>query len=384
LTTTTPRLRFNRPKGGNLPPDNPASIKPGMIRIRRSLDMSETKSRRRALRRVAAALLGASVVAGLAVALAGVADARSDDPGVKRSTITLQVSLTDNGPAIETLAAVVYEPTAGHIRGIQVMIPGSTYDHRYFDLKTSDGWVSQARKAAMDGWIAVAVDRIGTGNSSHPAADKLRAAAHAATIHQLVTRLKATYRNLPVALVGHSLGSVIAIEEAATYKDVNAIVLTGFLHHAGGGDLFSAMIHPAAEDPAFTNRPVPAGYLTTRPGLRHLFYWPFNADLSTVMADDAVKQTSTSGEHDDFGAELFNDVFGKDVTVPVLSLVGDHDFFFFDPADLAKTIAAEPGAYPLSPSVDVRAIPDAGHDLALQRNGDSTTNLIDKWLSEKL
>lgn len=346
--------------------------------------MPETKSRRRALRRVAAALLGASVVAGLAVAGVGVANAKGDDPGVKTSTITLQVSLTDTGPANETLAAFVYQPPGGHVRGIQVMIPGSTYDHRYFDLKTSHGLVSQARKAAKDGWIAVAVDKIGTGNSSHPAADEVRTAAHAATIHQLITTLKATFGNLPVALVGHSLGSVIAIEEAATYKDVNAIVLTGFLHHAGGGNLFPELIHPAAEDPAFANRPVPAGYFTTRPGLRQLFYWPFNADLSTVMADDAIKQTTTAGEQVDFGAELFNDVFGKDVTVPVLSLVGEHDVSFFDPADLAKTIAAEPGAYPLSPSVDVRAIPDAGHDLALQRNGDSTTNAIDKWLSEKI
>jgi len=55
------------------------------------------------------------------------------------------------------------------------MVPGVTYDHRYFDLKTSRSWVSQAREAAKDGWISVAVDRLGTGDSSSPAADQLTA-----------------------------------------------------------------------------------------------------------------------------------------------------------------------------------------------------------------
>lgn len=47
-----------------------------------------------------------------------------------------------------------------------------------------------------------------------------------------------------------------------------------------------------------------AGSLTTRArGLRHLFYWPFNADVSTVRADDAGKQPTTPGAVGDFGAE---------------------------------------------------------------------------------
>lgn len=346
--------------------------------------MSSTKPRMRTAR-LAAVALASTFVVGLPVAASGAAAATSDGQGFKQHTMTQQVSLTDNGPADQTLSSVVYEPTGGRARGIQVMIPGSTYDHRYFDLKTSQGWVSQARAAAKDGWISVAVDRIGTGNSSHPAADKLGDTAHAATIHQLVTELKATYKGLPVALVGHSLGSTIAIQEAATYKDVDAVVTTGLLHHAGAGlGLFSTLIHPSAQDPEFAGRPVPAGYLTTQDGLRHLFYWPFNADLNTVNADDAIKQTTTTGEITDFGAEQYKNVFAKNVNVPVLSVVGEHDSFFFDPANLDKAVAAEPASYPGSPQADVKVIPSAGHDLALQRNADSTTNFIDTWLSHKL
>ncbi|MEU5698797.1 alpha/beta fold hydrolase [Streptomyces aurantiacus] len=89
------------------------------------------------------------------------------------------------------------------------MVPGVTYDHRYFDLKTNRGWISQARKAAEDGWITVAVDRLGTSDSSSPAAHRLNATTHSATIHQLITKLRTDHKGLPVALVGHSMGSVV-------------------------------------------------------------------------------------------------------------------------------------------------------------------------------
>ncbi|KUN89279.1 alpha/beta hydrolase [Streptomyces griseoruber] len=327
----------------------------------------------------------ASLVAAIAVSTGGASAATGGDPGFTRHTITQKVSLTGSGPADQTLSAVQYEPTGARVKGIQVMVPGVTYDHRYFDLKTSRGWVSQAREAAKDGWISVAVDRLGTGDSSSPAADQLNGATHSATIHQLITKLKAAHKGLPVALVGHSMGSAVAIREAATYKDVDAVVVTGFMHHSGSGQLvFNAMMHPAAEDAAFKGRTIPDGSLTSRDGMRHQFYWPFNADLSTVKGDDAVKQITTQGEFTAFGDELINDTFGKNVDVPVLSLVGEHDGLFFDPADLKKALAAEPASYGSSPDVDVKSVLNAGHDLALQRNADSTTNTINEWLSDKL
>lgn len=345
--------------------------------------MSAILPRKRAAK-WAAALLGTSLVVSLATASGSAAVASGPDAGLSRHTISLRVSLTGTGPADQTLAAVVYQPTRGTTRGIQILLPGATYDHRYFDLRTSKGYVSEARQAARDGWIAVATDPLGRGASSRPAADLLTGTSQAAAIHQLVTYLRARHHKLPITLVGHSLGSTTAIQEAATYKDVDAVVSTGFIHHAGGaGGVFGVLIYPAAGDPAFTRHPAPAGYLTTRPGLRHFFYWPFNADLSTVRADDAVKQTTTPGELDSFDDEWKNDSYGKEVTVPVLALVGQHDLTFFDPKDLSAAVAAEPRAYPASPAVDVRSIPDAGHDLALHRNAATTVRLIDNWLAGK-
>ncbi|WP_055513373.1 alpha/beta fold hydrolase [Streptomyces aurantiacus] len=130
-------------------------------------------------------------------------------PGFTLRTITQKVSLTGSGPADQTLSAVEYQPGHARVKGNQVMVPGVTYDHRYFDLKTNRGWISQARKAAEDGWITVAVDRLGTSDSSSPAAHRLNATTHSATIHQLITKLRTDHKGLPVALVGHSMGSVV-------------------------------------------------------------------------------------------------------------------------------------------------------------------------------
>ncbi len=341
---------------------------------------------RRAARFAVAAVSAASLVTAIAVTARAAPVSAVGERGFTRHTITQKVSLPGDGAADQTLSAVEYDPaTTTHIQGIQVMVPGVTYDHRYFDLKTSRGWVSQAREAAEDGWIAVAVDRLGTGNSSSPAVDQLNGATHSATIHQLIIALKDAHRGVPIALIGHSMGSAVVIREAATYKDVDAVVITGFIHHVGAGQgLFNAAIHPAAEDAAFKGHAIPDGSLTTRDGMRQLFYWPFNADLSTVSADDAAKQITTPGEFAAFGDEQHNDTYGENVDVPILSLVGEHDGLYFDPADLAKTISAEPAAYPASPDVTVKPIPDAGHDLALQLNAHSTTRTIDTWLSREL
>lgn len=65
-----------------------------------------------------------------------------------------------------------------------------------------------------------------------------------------------------------------------------------------------------------------------------------------------MKQTATEGEVSDFTEEQSAGHFAKDVVVPVLSVVGEHDTFFFDPADRDRTVAAEPAAYPASPRVE--------------------------------
>ena len=73
-------------------------------------------------------------------------------------------------------------------------------------------------------------------------------------------------------LVGHSLGSGIATVEAATFNDVDGLILTGFLHtFAPAIGAVPAALYPARDDPRFAGRNLPVDYLTTQPGTRG---WP--------------------------------------------------------------------------------------------------------------
>ena len=66
----------------------------------------------------------------------------------------------------------------------------------------------QAGRAAFD------YDRIGTGASSHPLSTELTIDSEAYVLHQIVSWLRASEGYSQVNLIGHSLGSVISIQEA--------------------------------------------------------------------------------------------------------------------------------------------------------------------------
>src|SRR5687767_9195756 len=68
------------------------------------------------------------------------------------------------------MAGRVFDPEPGSPPGpVLVCLPGGTYTHRYFDLEVPghDGY-SAARHWAAAGATVVALDQLGTGESSRP------------------------------------------------------------------------------------------------------------------------------------------------------------------------------------------------------------------------
>lgn len=243
-------------------------------------------------------------------------------------------------------------------------MPGATYDHRYFDLGTSRGVVSQARQAARDGWVAIALDRVGTGGSSKPPAASVTTAVQVASIDRFVDRIDRTYKRLPIVLVGHSYGSVVAAGVAAESDDVDALVITGFLYRrtAPSFEGFPELV-PAATDPVLAGRQLPEGYLTTVPNTRQFFYHLPNTDPATLAADERTKATTTAAEVPGFGQELQTGSFASAVRVPVLVVVGEYDYLFrgSDPAAFASV---QQQTFAAAVTVDAVPIRDAGHDVA--------------------
>ncbi|MCS7477077.1 alpha/beta hydrolase [Umezawaea endophytica] len=321
----------------------------------------------------------AAVAIGAAV-IGAITTAPSAASAVERQhgDLDVRVEVGVDGVGSVDLHAERYAPT-GRVRGVQVLVPGTTYDHHYFDL--GGGVVSQARQAARDGWLVIALDRVGTGGSSKPPAASVTTAVQVASLDHFVDEVDRLYRGLPIVLVGHSYGSVVAEGVAAVSDKVDALVVTGFLYRrtAPSFEGFPELT-PAATDPVLGGKGLPADYLTTAPNSREFFYHLPNANPATVAADERTKSTTTAAEVPGFAQEFTGQAFAKAVRVPVLVVVGEREYLYQgnDPA------AFEPdqrSAFAAAPSVRAEVVPNAGHDLALHRDAPFTTALIDRWAS---
>jgi pimeloyl-ACP methyl ester carboxylesterase len=264
---------------------------------------------------------------------------------------------------------------------VQILVPGVTYDHHYFDLEGGGDVVSQARQTAREGWLVLALDRVGTGDSSKPPAASVTTAVQVTSIDHFVDKIASMYRRLPIVLVGHSYGSVVAEGVAAASNKIDALVITGFMYRRTSPSFEGfPELTPTATDPVLGKQTLPAGYLTTAPNSRKFFYYLPNANRATLVADERTKSTTTAAEVPGFAQELASRAFATAVRVPVLVVVGDNDYLYQgdDPA------AFEPdqkSAFGAAASVQAVLIPNAAHDLALHRNAPFTTALINRWAS---
>jgi pimeloyl-ACP methyl ester carboxylesterase len=161
-------------------------------------------------------------------------------------------------------------------RPVDVTVPGATYTHLYWDWPVDPALYNWTAKALRAGQAVLDYDRLGTGQSTSPPAVDLTVGGDAAVLHQVIAWVRGTAGYTDVNVIGHSLGSAIAVQEAGTWPgDVSRLVLSGFLNQMppGTAAALAADIYPAASDPQFPD--AGPGYLTTVPGTRgSLFYSP--------------------------------------------------------------------------------------------------------------
>ena len=147
------------------------------------------------------------------------------------------------------IAASIFVPSPAGLRldpcPVLCCLPGAALSRVYYDLVSNgDSTFSFARQMASAGCLVVALDLIGTGDSSRPAdgyeitPDSI-AAANAQSVAQILDRLRsgtlttalpALPRLIPIG-VGHSLGAVSSIIQQARFATYQGLVLLGY-----GGD----------------------------------------------------------------------------------------------------------------------------------------------------
>jgi pimeloyl-ACP methyl ester carboxylesterase len=355
----------------------------------------------------AAAAAGAAVLAAVPLMLSGAGPAAAATtaaatrPG-QCQTVTIPVSLSPGAPLDQSLSAEYCTP-AGEKPSIAVaMSSGASYNHTYYDGLgfPALSWVSMTLNAGM---ATLAIDPIGTGASSHPLSTDITVQSSAYTIHQAIGWLRETMGYQTVDLIGHSVGSMLAVEVAATWPaDVNAVALTGYLNvGTANGQAATNYAYPAADDPAFSgsgasgwascpasSAAAGACYFTTVPGARATMFY-YDGNPAVVSRDEATKDAFSmtllgTGIASSLEPPASNP--SSSVIAPVLMGVGQEDWLYCEGAgsadctDTTTLTAYEQQYFPHAASVTVFSEPDTGHDMALASTSATSAATIINWM----
>lgn len=274
---------------------------------------------------------------------------------------------------------------------LAILVAGATYSHDYWDWPTDRAKYSFVRWMNEQGFATLNFDRLGIGASEHPPAADVTIEAHAHIVNHLVKMARSgDLGGVPfekVALIGHSLGSLIVGAAAATYGGVDAVVETGAPGYVGvpkdNDETALAWMHPARADPRFAGTQVADGYFTTHPGGRApIFFWHEQIDQQVVADDEEVKETCTVGEMAQIGtaAALVNRI-----EVPALVIVGERDEIVMAMADGQSVEAILEQAASLAPAnFQFAIVPGMGHNLTMHLHAREGYKGIGRFLKEHL
>jgi pimeloyl-ACP methyl ester carboxylesterase len=239
----------------------------------------------------------------------------------------LRVPVTVAGTA-QTMYGRLCAPQGA--KTVQVLIPGGTYNNSYWDISYTPETRSFRQAMNKAGYATLAVDRLGTGNSSKPLSALVTAGAQASAVHQVIQTLRPRFSKVIVG--GHSIGSAMAMIEAGTFHDVDGVLVTGMTHRMNLITVLPVMANmiPAPLDLKFLGKTLDLGYLTTAPGTRYkAFHSPGPNVQAATALDESTKDVFAATESVD--TILLTNVlipFTKLINVPVVIVVGDGDSHF--------------------------------------------------------
>lgn len=306
-------------------------------------------------------------------------------------------SVVSAAPGATTCRAVQVPVTVGDQRGpisgtlcappgataVQVLVHGWTYDRNYFDFPYQRETYSYAQAANRAGYATLAIDRLGAGASLRPVSVFNTFPANVKAVHTVVQALRGgglgtKYQR--VIAVGHSLGSVTIAHEAGQYKDVEAIITTGFAHAINYLPVFAQILgrsYLARTDPKFAGSISDPLYATTMPGTRQSFYAAKNADPAIIAMDERLKAADSLV--DVATAVPYNLVnVDRELNIPVLVVDGSEDHLFCGLGAVTcdsdqSLVEHEKPWYGPKAKIEGMLVPGSGHDVQLEKTAPLAT-----------
>ncbi|AGP35104.1 alpha/beta hydrolase [Sorangium cellulosum] len=305
------------------------------------------------------------------------AEASSSSRHTKVERLVFPVTLSD-GNTYEVVGYLYYRDHYKY-RPLQVLVHGLTYTHEYWDIPSIGGRdYSYARHMAKEGYAVLALDMLGTGESSRPDGDFLDLAETAESVHQVLTemRTRGGVFKTPfnrIALVGHSNGAIISTYVQSTYNDADVLVNTGLTFTP----------HPIPVSPEAISALLQTPYIAIPPEIRtDIFYDAANADPALIAFDNAnIADTYTRGQFLSLLAVSEDPSLSgiHDVTSPVLIQFGETDEL--QPAAYVDSDAA---LYTSAARVTKAIVPDTGHILNGHRGTPIGWEQIDCWIHHNM
>lgn len=332
--------------------------------------------------------LAVTVLATMVSPLVMALPAAAEDSGCQ--SVTRTVSLAPGLPTDQIIRGTLCMPEDfSGAKTVDVLVHGTTYNSAYWDWPVDSPLYSYAARTIAAGRATFAYDRLGAGRSSKPLSTQLTVGVDGYVLHQLVGWLRSDLSFKKVDIVGHSFGSIVAINEAAHFNDTDKLVLTGLLH-VNNPNAFASVadFYPAFLDPQFAGQNLDPGYLTSVPGTRGGLFYSSSADPAVIAYDEAHKDATSSTLFADGFAETLAPAglnISNQVGQPILLVVGAQDFLncVGGPVDCSNTQALRKNEQPYytnADSLDVLSIPDTGHDIALHPSAGLSFSEINDWI----
>lgn len=306
--------------------------------------------------------------------------------------VRLPVALSPDAPLEYEIAATLTVPPEPQRKPIvQLLVPDLTYARYYFAYPYKPERYSYVKRATEAGYSTLNIDRIGTGQSSHPPPEHLTLETSAAILQQLIQTLQTgeigTIESSAVMLVGHGYGALTAVKQQAEYSAADYLVLTGYTQQYAHSATLSTRLLRAAMPARETTLPrfkaLSEEYQTPAPNERITNYYEANAESAVIAIDDRHRTTVTKAE-----LETATEVYdaSQDVTVPVLEIVGDHDPIFCGIQPCTAPLGARTTEPILWPKADftMKVLPAVGHAVFLHRTAPTAFSTINTWMRNQL
>jgi pimeloyl-ACP methyl ester carboxylesterase len=224
---------------------------------------------------------------------------------------------------------------------------GGGYSRIYWHPPFADESYSFARWFTAQGKAILTIDMLGMGESSKPEPEsrlssQIIAAAHGDALRQIVATLG---QPLSVTGVGHSMGGMMIIAQAAAYPAFDRVGVFGWANEP--------MILGDTDVATLQAGLIPSGYLrTAREPMRTLFYWP-GMPKSLIDADEAhASATPVTLGRDALTLGIVHQASAS-IRVPVLVVQSVIDTSPAPDKELAY--------FSSSPSVELHRLEDAAH-----------------------